>query len=113
MTTPGTTPQQAFQTLIQELSGSGSQPLLDNDGTKFTLRGAIARILWKVNFLLPLKNRPQPPTQTDDLYGHVLSLRAEHLITQNILVNLASRLGTDVNTLRQQVIDQLNGSTTS
>ena len=105
-----TTPQQAFQTLIQELSGSGSQPLLDNDGTKFTLRGAIGRILWKVNFLLPLKNRPISPNQTDDLYGHVLSLRAENLINQAILTDLAAALGRDVKTLRQQVINNLNGS---
>lgn len=105
------TPQQAFQTLTQELSASGSQPMLDNDGSAFTLRGAIARILWKVNFLLPLKARPLDPTQTDDLYGHVLSLRAEHLITQAILTNLAARLGTDVTSLRQQVLNSLNGST--
>lgn len=113
MTTPNATPQQAFQTLIQELSGSGSQPLLDNDGTKFTLRGAIARILWKVNFLLPLASRPLPPTQTDDLYGHVLSLRAENLINQAIITDLAAALGRDVKTLRQQVIDNLNGKSTS
>lgn len=107
------TAQQAFSTLTTELSASGSQPLLDNDGTKFTLRGAIGRILWKVNFLLPLVNRPLPPTQADDLYGHVLSLRAEHLITQAILTDLAARLGTDVTTLRAQVTTELNGSTTS
>lgn len=106
------TPQQAFATLTQELSASGSQPLLDNDGTThFTLRGAIARILWKVNFLLPLKNRPLSPTKKDDLYGHVLSLRAEGLITQAILANLAARLGTDVTTIRQQVIGSLNADT--
>jgi hypothetical protein len=110
MTNPAQmTPQQAFQILTQELSASGSQPLLDNDGTtKFTLRGAIARILWKVNFLLPLANRPLSPTQADDLYGHVLSLRAEHLITQAVLVNLAARLGTDVTTIQNQVKASLN-----
>jgi hypothetical protein len=91
-----TTPQQAFQTLTQELAASASEPLLDNDGSKFTLRGAIGRILWKVNFLLPLSQRPVDPKLKDDLYGHVLSLRAENLITQAILADLASRLGTDV-----------------
>src|SRR5579875_2861077 len=101
MTTPQTTPQQAFQTLIQELSGSGSQPLLDNDGTKFTLRGAIGRMLWKLNFLLPLANRPISPPQTDDLYGHLLSLRPEHLLPQAILTVLAAVLGRDVKPLRQ------------
>jgi hypothetical protein len=109
MTTPSQmTPQQAFATLTQELSASGSQPLLDNDGTKFTLRTAIARILWKVNFLLPLKSRPLPPTQSDDLYGHVLSLRAEHLITQAILTDLAARLGTDVTAIRTKVTGSFN-----
>lgn len=107
------TPQQAFQTLTNELAASASDPLLDNDGTKFTLRQAIKRILWKVNYLLPLANRPKSPTQTDDLYGHVLSLRAEQLITQTVLFNLASKLGVDVATLRAQVIASLNVSASS
>jgi len=107
MTTP-TSPQQAMGILAQELGASASTPLLDNDGTKFTLRGAIGRILWKVNFLLTLSQRPLPPTQKDDLYGHVLSLRAEHLITQAILTDLAARLGTDVTTIRTQVTGSLN-----
>jgi hypothetical protein len=111
MTAPSqTTPQQAFQTLTTELSASGSQPLLDNDGTKFTLRGAFGRILWKVNFLLPLANRPLPPTKLDDLYGHVLSLRAENLINQVIITDLAAALGRDVTTLRQQAIASFNVS---
>lgn len=114
MTTPD--PNQAslsasLQTLLQELAASSSDPLQDNDGSKFTLRQAIGRILWKVNFLLPLINRPISPTQQDDLYGHVLSLRAEHLITQAILTDLAARLGTDVTTIRANVLKSLNGST--
>lgn len=109
MSTPNQmTPEQALGVVAQELSASASTPLLDNDGTKFTLRGAIARILWKVNFLLPLNNRPVSPTQTDDLYGHVLNLRAEGLITQNIVTNLAAKLGLDVTTLRQDVLNNLN-----
>ena len=107
MSTPQT-PQQALAVVAQELSASASDPLLDNDGTPFTLRGAIKRILWKVNFLLPLSNRPVPPTQKDDLYGHVLSLRAEHLFTQAILADLAARLGTDVVAIRNQVTTELN-----
>lgn len=102
------TPQEAYATLIQELSASGSLPLLDNDQSKFTLRGAIGRILWKVNFLLPLASRPVDPKVKDDLYGHVLSLRAEHLITQAILTDLAARLGTDVATIRTNVLKGLN-----
>lgn len=104
------TPDQAAVILTQELSASASTPLLDNDDpTKtFTLRGAIGRILWKVNQILPLSDRPKDPRTKDDLYGHVLSLRAEHLITQAILTDLASRLGTDVVTLRANVLKGLS-----
>lgn len=105
-----TSPQQTLSILTQELSASASTSLLDNDGSKFTLRGAIGRILWKVNFLLPLANRPVPPTQPDDLYGHVLSLRAEQLVTQAVLTDLAARLGTDVATIRKNVLASLNGA---
>jgi hypothetical protein len=102
------TPEQALGVVAQELSASASTPLLDNNGTPFTLRGAIGRILWKVNFLLPLLNRPVSPNQTDDLYGHVLSMRVEGLITQAILADLAAKAGSDVTTLRNNVIASLN-----
>lgn len=105
-----TAPNPTLQTLVQELSASAGQPLLDNDdpSKKFTLRGAIARILWKVNQVLPLRNRPVAPTTPDDLFGQVLSLRAENLIVQAILVDLAARLGTDVNGIRATVLKGLN-----
>jgi hypothetical protein len=92
--------------LTQELSASASTPLLDNDdpAKSFTLRGAIGRILWKVNQTLPLTGRPVAPTVKDDLYGQVLSLRAEQLITQAIITDLAARLGSDVKTLRANAI---------
>lgn len=104
-----TTPEQAFGLIASELSASASSPLLDNDdpAKPFTLRTAIGRILWKVNHVLPLANRPVAPTIKDDQYGHVLSLRTEHLITQAILTDLAARLGTDVNKIRAQVIASL------
>ncbi len=97
---------QLNQLLLNELSASAGQPLLDNDGTKFTLRGAIARILWKVNFLLPLTNRPVDPRRPDDLYGHVLSMRVEGLRTQALLAALCERNGIDV----AQVFDQVRKS---
>lgn len=104
MTNP--TPEDALGVVAQELSASASTPLLDNDdlAKPFTLRTAIGRILWKVNQVLPLTNRPVAPTVKDDLFGQVLSLRAEHLITQAILTDLAARLGTDVNALRAKAI---------
>jgi len=110
MTAPQDLPA-ALQTLLQEVSASASTPITDNDGTTMTLREAIIRILWKENFLLPLANRPLPPTQTDDQYGHGLSARAEGLITQAVLVDLAARLGTDVAGIRTAVLKSLNGST--
>lgn len=116
MTTPdsGTTPQQAFQILTTELSGSGSQPLLDAKGNKLTLRGAIGAILNKVvSSVFTLASRPLPPTQADDLYGHIMSLRAEGLITQAIVTDLAAALGRDVATLRANVIAELNSTTTT
>ena len=97
---------QLNQLLLNELSASAGQPLLDNNGTKFTLRGAIARILWKVNFLLPLTNRPVDPRQPDDLYGHVLSMRVEGLRTQALLAALCERNGINVG----QVFDQVRKS---
>jgi hypothetical protein len=99
------TPQETFATLTQELSASGSVPLLDNDdpAKPFTLRSAIGRILWKVNQILPLNGRPRDPKVKDDLFGHVLSLRAEQLITQAILVDLAAKLGVKVDDIRAQV----------
>lgn len=101
-----TSPDQALALVAQELSASASAPLLDNDdpAKKFTLRTAIGRILWKVNQVLPLTNRPVAPSIKDDQYGHVLNLRAEHLITQAILTDLAARLGTDVQKIRNDVI---------
>lgn len=109
MTTPQS-PQEAFGYLMQELSASASDPLLDNDdpNRKFTLRGAIKRILWKVNQLLPLANRPVDPTKPDDLYGHVLSMRVEQLQTQAVVADLAARLGTDVPKIFNQVKAGLN-----
>lgn len=103
------TPNEAFQKLMTELSASASDPLLDNDdpAKPFTLRGAIKRILWKVNQCLPLTNRPVNPKQKDDLFGHVLSLRAEHLVTQAILTELAGKLGVNVVQIRKDVLGSL------
>lgn len=97
------TSQQLFDLLVKELSASGSEPILDNDGKKLTLRQAVARILWKENFLLPLNDRPADPKTKDDQYGHVLSTHAIALQNQAILADLAAALGRDVPTLLDQV----------
>lgn len=54
-----------------------------------------------------LDERPHAPTQSDDLLGHLLSLRAEHLVTQAILTDLAAALGRDVNAIRASVLGSL------
>lgn len=97
------TQAQLNQILLSELSASAGVPLLDNDGTKFSLRGAVSRILWKVNFLLPLTNRPVDPRKADDLYGHILSMRMEGLRTQALLAALCQRAGIDVSAIIAQV----------
>lgn len=100
---PDMTPQQLNELLLRELSASAGQPLLDNDGTKFTLRGAVARILWKVNFLLPLTGRPVDPRKADDLYGHILSMRMEGLRTQALVAALCQQAKIDVSAVLAKV----------
>ena len=93
--------------MLTELSASAGQPLLDNDGSKFTLRGAVARILWKVNFLLPLTDRPVDPRKTDDLFGHILSMRMEGLRTQALLAALCEKAGISVQAVFATVEDSV------
>lgn len=109
------TPQETYAMLVQELSASGDQPL--NASTEhfaqpnLTLRQAIGLILWKQAASLTLADyggRPRDPKTSDDMYGHLLSLRAEVLINQAILADLAARMGTDVQAIRANVIKELN-----
>jgi len=95
---------QALSQVAAELSASASTPILDTDGTLVTLRTAVGRVFTKITEVLKLTSRPESPTAPDDLYGHLLSLRAEHLITQAILTDLAASMGRDVTTLRSQAI---------
>lgn len=90
MTAP-TTVADLLALLIQELSASGSIPLPAEDPTQpnLTLRGAIEAILWKETFELDLTGRPRAPELKDDAYGHLLSMRAEGLITQALVTAIA------------------------
>lgn len=97
-------PQQTFQTLVQELSASGDTPLLSPTGVKLTLRQAIGWVLTKTTEVLGLTDRPVPPELADDLYGHILSMRAEGLITQAIVAQIATKLGIDVPTIQNAAI---------
>jgi hypothetical protein len=104
MSTPNpttiTTANQALAVIIPELSASGETPILDVDGTTtLTLRQAVSRVFSKITTILTLSQRPVSPPAGDDLYGHILSMRAEQLITQAIVADLASSMGRDVNTL--------------
>lgn len=98
MTNPQMTPQQLFSLLLSELSASGSVPLPAEDPTKpnLTLRQAIAAILWKNTTVLNLFQRPRNPATTDDLFGHVLNLRAENLQNQALLAALCAANKIDV-----------------
>jgi hypothetical protein len=97
MTTPNDSAWDAATKLAEELSGSQSIPLLAADQkTKLSLREAIALILGKTNYTLDLTNRPISPKREDDLFGHILSLRAENLQTLALVVALADHLGIDV-----------------
>ena len=60
---------------------------------------ALEKVAEKVTLPLTLQSRPNDPKTPDDLYGHILSLRAEHLTTLALLIALADHLGIDVETL--------------
>jgi hypothetical protein len=108
------TVDQTLAYLIAELSASGDIPLTASTNTvpapNLTLRGAINAILWITNAAVDLQGtgdatgRPFPVSTPDTILGHILSLRAEGLITQAILTDLAASLGRDVTTLRANAI---------
>jgi hypothetical protein len=100
MTAPATDVISLLTQLVNELSASGSIELLAEDGvTKLTLRKAVAAILWKETFLLDLTDRPRDPTLTDDLLGHILNMRAEVLINQELLAAIGEALKLDTATI--------------
>ena len=109
MTAPQETPQQLFALLLAELSASGSVPLPAEEPGKpnLTLREAVAAILWKSTFQLGLGDRPRDPSEKDDLYGHVLSLRAETLQNQALLAALCDVVKIDVKSVLAAVKESL------
>lgn len=100
---PPTTSQleQLLAMLVTELSASGSDTLPAEDPTQpnLTLRQAIKAILWKTTFELDLTGRPRDPSLSDDLYGHILSMRAEGLITQALVTSLCEAAKIDTATI--------------
>lgn len=101
------TPQQLLALLTSELSASGSVPITaatteNPDAPSLTLREAVAALYWSNEALVNMNgegstfgNRPWPPTELDNLLGHVLSMRAEGLITQALLASLCENVGLD------------------
>lgn len=114
------TVDQVLTYLIQELSASGDTPLTAATNTvpapNLTLRGAVQAILWITNAAVDLQGtgdatgRPFPPTIPDTILGHILSMRAEGLITQAIVTDLAASLGRNVTTLRANAIASLSAT---
>lgn len=81
--------EELISLLVKELSASGSVAILDNDGKKRTLRQALEAIHWKEIKTLRLgSDRPRHPQEEDDQYGHILSSRAEGLMTLALLDRL-------------------------
>ena len=109
MTAPQMSPAELFSLLLKELSASGSVPLPAEDPSQpnLTLREAVGAILWKTTFPLDLTDRPRNPKAKDDLYGHVLNLRAETLQNQALLAALCERFGIDVGNILKQVTESL------
>jgi hypothetical protein len=76
-------------------------------GSAATLGQMASAIYWKETTPLTLAHRPLPITQADDQYGHTLSARAEGLVTQALIADLAKRLGTNVETVTASVLASL------
>lgn len=70
-------------------------PVVQQPGPLGT-EAAIQSILWKETYLLDLTDRPRDPSAPDDQFGHVLSMRAEGLITQALVASLCEAAKIDV-----------------
>jgi hypothetical protein len=115
------TPEQLFAQLMTELSASGGFPINNktNDNpnaSDVTLREAIAALYWKQTAAVNLAAvgephpRPLPPTQIDDMLGHILSMRVEGLQNQALLAALCEAAHIDVPTILAQVQESLRGA---
>ena len=94
--TPPSDPNVLLSQVAEDLSASGVPALTVPDNpNKLDLREAVSEILDKTTEILDLSHRPEDPKIADDLFGHVLSLRAEHLTTMAIVAALADHLGID------------------
>jgi len=101
------TPQQLYELLLKELAASASTPILTPEGDKLTLREAIEQIFVKERGMHDIKGRPRHPKEKDDQLGHVLSMRAEGLFTQAVVVAIADRFNVNVDELYKQVQENL------
>jgi len=89
------TPQEVLELVAKELAVSGSIPIVIK-GKNVSLREGIAEVVRQEKAEYTLANRPGAPMAADDQYGHTMSARAEGLITQAIVKELAVKSGIDV-----------------
>jgi chromosome condensin MukBEF MukE localization factor len=95
--------------VLKEMSASGAAPaILSPEGKSLTLRQAVAEMFGKVRAVLSLSGRPRDPRAGDDLYGHLLSLRAENLILLEVVFELARQQDIDPQEIRNRVIASLS-----
>lgn len=95
--------------VLKEMSASGATPAIVNpEGKSLTLRQSVAEMFVKLRGLLRMTDRPRDPRAADDLYGHLLSLRAEHLILLEVIFEMARRQGVDPQEIRNRVIASLS-----
>ena len=102
------TAQEVLELVAQQLAASGDVKLSLPDGSNVTLREALGVVLWKESAQLRLDGRPVSPTVEDDQYGHVLSTRAEHLVTQALIEELCAKTGINTAAIRNRVLGGLS-----
>lgn len=104
---PDVDAQTLYELLLKELAASGSEPIVTPEGGKLTLRQAVEQIFWKERGWHDLKGRPRHPSQSDDQLGQILSLRAELLFTQALVVAIADHFELDAEGIYAQVKESL------
>jgi hypothetical protein len=100
--------KELLELLLRELSASGSILITTPEGKNLTLREAIGEIFEKERDWFGLEARPRHPNKTDDQLGHILSSRAEGLITQSLVVAIADKFGIDTQAIYEGVKGSFN-----
>lgn len=96
------------QELLNQLAASADIKIISSEGEELTLREAVEQMFVKLRTIYSLYGRPRSPLQPDDLYGHVMNARAEGLVTQQLIAQLAAKSGINVDQVRSSVMNNLN-----